>query len=241
MVHIISMAGDARDQLAPNNPLFERLRSVDCVCFDVDSTLCTGEGIDELAQHCGVYEEVKKLTSQAMDGNTTFQDSLKLRLNLIRPNQKQIEELIKQCPLKLSPNVEKLIDLLHEKGVHVYLVSGGFKSMIAPMAEALKIDKDRVYANELRFSADSGDYIDFNTQALTACSGGKGRVLQHIKAFNNYKTVVMVGDGATDLEARCEGGADAFIGYGGNVARDKVKQGSDWFVTDFQQVIDVLK
>lgn len=48
-----------------------RLRTVDCVCFDVDSTLCTGEGIDELAQHCGVYEEVKKLTSQAVGARSS--------------------------------------------------------------------------------------------------------------------------------------------------------------------------
>ena len=28
-----------------------------------------------------------------------------------------------------------------------------------------------------------------------------------------YKTMVMVGDGATDLEARQDGGADIFIGW----------------------------
>ena len=33
---------------------------------------------------------------------------------------------------------------------------------------------------------------------------------------------------------------DAFIGYGGNVVRQKVKEGATWFVTDFQELIDVL-
>lgn len=35
-------------------------RSVDCVCFDVDSTVVQEEGIDELADFCGVGEAVKQ-------------------------------------------------------------------------------------------------------------------------------------------------------------------------------------
>ncbi|CBK19509.1 Phosphoserine phosphatase [Caenorhabditis elegans] len=51
----------------------------------------------------------------------------------------------------------------------------------------------------------------------------------------NYKTVVMVGDGATDVEASPP--ADAFIGFGGNVIREGVKARAKWYVTDF----DVLR
>ena len=46
----------------------------------------------------------------------------------------------------------------------------------------------------------------------------------------------MIGDGATDMEARVQGGADAFIGYGG-----VVKNGADLFITDKQEIIDPLK
>ena len=34
-----------------------------------------------------------------------------------------------------------------------------------------------------------------------------------LQAQHHYSPLVMVGDGATDLEARQEGGADLFIGY----------------------------
>ena len=34
--------------------------------------------------------------------------------------------------------------------------------------------------------------------------------------------------------------ASAFIGYGGVVTRATVKAGADWFVTDFQDLIDAL-
>ena len=46
-----------------------------------------------------------------------------------------------------------------------------------------------------------------------------------------------VGDGATDLETRVEGGADVFIGYGGVAARKVVREGADLFVSSFEDVL----
>ena len=39
----------------------EIFKRADCVCFDVDSTLIRDEGIDRLAEACGVGEEVEAL------------------------------------------------------------------------------------------------------------------------------------------------------------------------------------
>jgi len=50
--------------------------------------------------------------------------------------------------------------------------------------------------------------------------------------------LVMVGDGATDMEASPP--ADAFIGFGGNQVRPAVKQNAKWFVRSFQELIDEL-
>ena len=36
-------------------------RNADAVCFDVDSTVCIDEGLDKLAEFCGVGEQVKAL------------------------------------------------------------------------------------------------------------------------------------------------------------------------------------
>ena len=62
----------------------------DAVCFDVDSTLVTIEGLDSLAEYCGVGEEVKQWTKRAMGGNVTFQDSLQARLNIVQATEKQV-------------------------------------------------------------------------------------------------------------------------------------------------------
>jgi len=46
-----------------------RLREVDGVCFDVDSTVSAEEGIDVLAEALGKGEQVKAYTAQAMNGS----------------------------------------------------------------------------------------------------------------------------------------------------------------------------
>ena len=48
----------------PSAAVLDKWRSARAVCFDVDSTLCTDESIDEIAAFLGVGEEVAALTSQ---------------------------------------------------------------------------------------------------------------------------------------------------------------------------------
>ena len=51
----------------------------------------------------------------------------------------------------------------------------------------------------------------------------------------------MIGDGATDMEARdIPRGADAFIGYGGVRCREAVLKGADWFVNHFHELRSVV-
>jgi len=63
-------------------------------------------------------------------------------------------------------------------------------------------------------------------------------VVRMVRERYGLRSLVMIGDGATDMEA-CPP-ADAFIGYGGNVIRQKVKENASWFITDFQDLIDEL-
>ena len=36
-------------------------KNADCVCFDVDSTVCTNEAIDDLAEFAGTGSQVQEL------------------------------------------------------------------------------------------------------------------------------------------------------------------------------------
>ena len=66
----------------------------DAVCFDVDSTVVTIEGLDSLAEYCGVGDEVKQWTKRAMGGSVTFQEALKARLNIVKPTEHQVHFII---------------------------------------------------------------------------------------------------------------------------------------------------
>jgi phosphoserine phosphatase len=211
------------------------------VCFDVDSTVCTDEGIDELAAYCGAGEAVAALTAKAMGGSVPFQDALAARLDLIRPTTAQLASFLASHPPRLSPGIDTLVDTLHAKGKAVFLVSGGFTQMIHPVADALRIPRERVFANTLLFDAASGQYAGFDKTAFTCRSGGKAAAIAHIKSAGGFAPLVMIGDGATDLEARCEGGAEMFVGYGGVAQRKVVVEGADWFVVSFEPLIAALQ
>merc|ERR1719353_528855 len=144
-------------------------------------------------------------------------------------------------PLQLTPGVAELIDKLHERGQAVYFVSGGFRQMIEPVAAQVNVRKDQIFANTLLFN-DDGSFKSHLDSEPTSRAGGKAKVVADLKAKHGYKTVVMVGDGATDMEARdIPGGADSFIGFGGIAVREKVEKGADWFVLDFKDMIAELK
>ncbi|CAI5519444.1 unnamed protein product [Closterium sp. Naga37s-1] len=107
-----------------------------------------------------------------------------------------------------------------------------------PVAALLDIPVTNIFANRLLFEEGSGAYAGFDANEPTSRSGGKARAIAQLKQEHGFKSLVMVGDGATDLEARQPGGADMFIGYGGIQVRKVVAAESDWFAMDFQDLID---
>ena len=49
----------------------------------------------------------------------------------------------------------------------------------------------------------------------------------------------MVGDGATDMEAKLPGqAADLTVGFGGIIVRKNVLEVTDWFVHSFDELIE---
>ncbi|XP_033627584.1 phosphoserine phosphatase-like [Asterias rubens] len=215
-------------------------KRADAVCFDVDSTVSTEEAIDELAAHCGVGDEVAQWTKKAMDGSITYKETLTARLKIINPSLDIVKSFIDSHPPAnyLTPKVRELIELLLARGTAVYLVTGGFYCTVAELAKSLNIPLENIYANKLKFFY-NGEHAGFCEEQPTCAAGGKPAVVGMLKKKHGYKNVVMIGDGATDLEA-CPP-ADAFIGFGGNKVRAKVQEGARWFANSFQELIDVLQ
>lgn len=104
--------------------------------------------------------------------------------------------------------------------------------MIEPVADKLKIPFHRIFANRLTFNEETGEFAGFDPTEPTSRDGGKPAVVQSLIDAHGYSPIVMVGDGATDLQAKPP--AHVFLGFGGIVVREKVRDGADWYLYDFQ-------
>ncbi|XP_037089969.1 phosphoserine phosphatase-like isoform X2 [Pollicipes pollicipes] len=212
-------------------------RAADAVCFDVDSTVIREEGVDELAKFLGKADEVAQLTESSMCGTMDLRSAVERTLAILSPSRQDIARFLGVRSLPLSPGASELVLLLQRRGVRVFLVSGGFHCLIAPVARLLAIPEQHVTANKLLFDFD-GNYAGFDESQPTSASGGKPKAIQRLIDEHKLRCVAMVGDGATDLEAVPP--AHVFIGYGGNVVRPAVEAAAPWFVRDFQTLIEAL-
>ncbi|PIN11720.1 Phosphoserine phosphatase [Handroanthus impetiginosus] len=227
------------DNTLPSKEVLDVWRNAEAVCFDVDSTVCLDEGIDELADFCGAGKAVAEWTARAMSGSVPFEEALAARLSLFNPSLSQVQDFLEKRPPRLSPGIDVLVKKLKDKNTNVYLISGGFRQMINPVASTLGVPLENVFANQLLFGS-SGEFSGFDTNEPTSRSGGKATAVQQLRKVHGYKSLVMIGDGATDLEARQPGGADLFVCYGGVQLRETVAAKADWLVFNFKDLINSL-
>ena len=155
-------------------------RQAQAVCFDVDSTVCVDEGIDELAAFMGSGAAVAAWTAKAMGGSVPFEEALEARLQLIQPTSAALARFLAEHPPRLSPGIVELVKALRAKGKAVFLVSGGFTQMIYPVAALLGLPREAVFANTILFDS-AGQYAGFDREAYTSRSGGKARAIQVLK------------------------------------------------------------
>ncbi|GAU48308.1 hypothetical protein TSUD_324890 [Trifolium subterraneum] len=223
----------------PSKEILEQWKNGDAECFDVDSTVCLDEGINELAEFCGAGKAVAEWTARAMGVSVPFEEALAARLSLFNPSLAQVQNFLQQRPPRLSPGIEELIQKLKANHKHVYLISEGFRQMINHVASILGIPQENIFANQL-LSGSSGQFLGFDENEHTSRSGGKAIAVEQIKKDHGYKALTMIGDGATDFEARRPGGADMFICYPGVQLREGIAAKVDWLVFNFQDLINSL-
>ena len=99
------------------------------------------------------------MTARAMGGSVRFEDALAARLDVMRPSAKTLAAFLAAHPPRLSPGVPALVRALQARGTGVFLVSGGFRAVIHPIAESLGIPLEHVYANRILF-----DVSDFRAK-----------------------------------------------------------------------------
>ena len=194
------------------------------VVFDCDSTLVRIEGIDELAG--GHADEIRALTDAAMRGEVPLEEVYGQRLELIRPSRDRVEEIGRMYVDTLVPQAREVVAALRWLGKTVRILSGGLRPPVQAVAAELGLAPDDVAAVEIAFDG-GGAYAGFERESPLARSGGKAQVLS---AWNLPHPVLLVGDGATDLEARPA--VDAFAAYMGVAWRPAVAEGADYVLRD---------
>lgn len=205
--------------------------------MDCDSTLSTIEGIDELAHVRGkdVFDRVVSLTNAAMNGEVPLNEVFPRRMEMIEPNRETCAEVARRYRETVVPGVAELIQRAKEDGWIPVILSGGFAPLIQPLAHDLgiaHIEAVPLYLN------DDGSYQGYGSDYPTTRNLGKNEVIRQWKEAMLPERVVMMGDGISDLETKPE--VDHFIGFGGVVARPKVREGCDQWLTDMSNTGAVM-
>ncbi|ORW89447.1 phosphoserine phosphatase [Mycolicibacter terrae] len=166
------------------------------IVFDVDSTLIQGEVIEMLAARAGAGDAVAAITEAAMRGELDFAESLHHRVaTLAGLSAGVIDEVAGQ--IELTPGARTTLRTLRRLGFKCGVVSGGFRQVIAPLADDLKLDF--VAANELEIVDGKltgrviGPVVD---------RAGKADALREFadRAGVPLEQTVAVGDGANDID-----------------------------------------
>lgn len=191
------------------------------VIFDCDSTLSALEGIEELAREH--KEEIAHLTDLAMRGLVPLEEVYGRRLDMIHPSRTQVEAVGRRYIETIVPDAAKTVTALEKHGVTVQVLSGGLAPAVRVLAKHLGVPDTRVAAVDLWFDA-AGAFAGWDTKSLLSRSGGKRRWVE-TEGRDLPRPILLVGDGATDLEARPA--VDTFAAFTGVVAREEVVRQAD--------------
>ncbi|MBU2270488.1 MAG: HAD-IB family phosphatase, partial [Alphaproteobacteria bacterium] len=209
--------------------------------FDFDSTLVRIETLEVLAdialagspEAASVRAEIGRLTDQAMAGEIGFGEALTRRLALLPLTREHVAALAARILDEGTPSVRKNLAFFRDKPGRIVIVSGGFREIIAPVAERLGVAPDRVLCNDLLYDAE-GRVTGVDEANPLSRAGGKAEA---IAALNLPHPVVMVGDGWTDAEVKQAGAADRFYAFTEIVRRDPVVAVADAEVRSLDELL----
>lgn len=199
------------------------------VYFDCDSTLSAIEGVDELLRWApaDLRADIAALTAQAMEGTLPLAEVYERRLRALAPRREQLDLVGQLYVARLVPHAREVVQALQSLGKHVGIISGGLLVPVQHVARHLGIADANVHAVPLLFDA-RGGYVDFDRRSPLWRNRGKIEVVRALP--REHHPLAFVGDGITDAETR--GHVARFIGFGGVVARPRVRELAEAFVAD---------
>ncbi|WP_215749552.1 MULTISPECIES: phosphoserine phosphatase SerB [unclassified Gluconobacter] len=162
---------------------------------DMDSTIVTGETLDEMAAALGVGEQVATITRASMNGEIDFETSIEQRVALLAGKSASVLEDVWKN-VTLTDGAKELVQTMRKHNARTALVSGGFTWFTQRVAELCGFDEN--YGNIL-------EIVDGKmTGKLGGPVLGPDAKLTHLEALTTERGVQLraaltTGDGANDI------------------------------------------
>jgi phosphoserine phosphatase len=193
-----ALAGAAVDVLATR----ARGRRRGLLVADMDSTIVTGETLDDLAVFAGVGEEIAAITARSMNGELDFREALRARVAMLKGLDLAALER-SWAATRLTAGAKTLVATMARHGALTALVSGGFTFFTARVADACGFAVHR--ANVL---LDDGAVLTGKVAEPILDRDAKLAALRELAAQRGVRlsATLAVGDGANDLAMLREAG-----------------------------------
>lgn len=163
---------------------------------DMDSTIITGESLDDLADFIGIKDQVAPVTARAMRGEIDFDTALRDRVRLLAGQPAGLLDRLLEERIELTGGAETLVRTMRANGAFTALVSGGFTFVTEAVAATVGFEVNR------------GNRLLVEDGVITGAVGepilGKEAKLASLHAFCEARglrpdQVMAVGDGANDI------------------------------------------
>ena len=162
---------------------------------DMESTIVTGELLDELAAVAGVSAQIVPITARSMRGEIDFAQSLRERVALLAGQPRTLLGRVAEH-IEFTPGALRLVRTMRGAGAYTALVSGGFDCFAAAVAKECGFDEFQ--ANRLIIT---GRQIAGRVAEPVLDQNSKRVILERLAADNGIplEAAAAVGDGANDI------------------------------------------
>ena len=158
-----------------------------------------------LANSLGKHNVISELTTQAIIGNVKFEHALQARLSTLQPSRQNIDNFLVKHLFKISNGIDYFIKALLDRDINVCFFISGFMLMIEPVVKHSNVPISHVCANAMFFKEDDGIYgacAVFYRNDPASADFVKPKALIHIQSLKSYQNMFIIGDGATDTQAK---------------------------------------
>jgi D-3-phosphoglycerate dehydrogenase len=209
--------------------------------IDFDSTFIKSETLDLLAEFSlkntpnadQIVREIRNITNAGMEGRINFSDSLRKRIGLLKANRFHISPLVNKIKEDVSVSFRRNKKFFKDFSERIFIISHGFKEIIAPIVSDYDIQLDKVYANTFTFD-EKGYITGFDENNILSKDNGKVELL---KTMNLQGDIYVIGDGYSDYQIKEAGLANKFYAFTENIERNVVIEKADHIAPSLDEIL----